>query len=419
MAGKPLPVTSPSGKNDQSDRVATGQIHLHRDRRNWGCTPRPSSPGKTVQRLPSISSNPRRATSPPQEVKIGTCPFPAKHGGGRPPRDVEVDCCGWASRFAAGVVYLQSSRLSVKRGLAHRRSKLLLRESGRRFDDPTIVRCTRESPACRGPRDNAADEVLTRLIEDKLIREVSYEEYRDKVRDVYDGPQGAMLATCSMLSLHTPLGDRLFRERKFDLRGAASILDVGSGAGQIAKHLLKYADPDAGITCFDLSHEMLRRARQRLKSDRPRFVVADLTPLPFADGSFDCVTCGYVLEHLPDPRVGPGRTGPRDDARRRMLLLTTEDNFFGAWTSRMWCCRTYNRQELRRICEELGLDVATRNSGSPGCTRSSAPAESASRSSKSPPNERVAVGRSTPTGGGCSTGGGGAESLAARAGNRR
>ena len=39
----------------------------------------------------------------------------------------------------------------------------------------------------------------------------------------------------------------------------------------------------------------------------------------------------------------------------RMLLLTTEDNFSGAWTSRVWCCRTYNRQELMRLCESLRL----------------------------------------------------------------
>jgi hypothetical protein len=38
-----------------------------------------------------------------------------------------------------------------------------------------------------------------------------------------------------------------------------------------------------------------------------------------------------------------------------MLLLTTEDNFSGAWTSRVWCCRTYNRHELKRVCESLGL----------------------------------------------------------------
>ena len=103
-----------------------------------------------------------------------------------------------------------------------------------------------------------------------------------------------------MLSGHLALGERLLRERKFDLRGAKQILDVGSGAGQIAQHLLKYADLDASLTCFDLSFEMLRRARNRLKSSVPQHLVADLTRLPFADGAFDCVTCGYVLEHLPN-----------------------------------------------------------------------------------------------------------------------
>jgi ubiquinone/menaquinone biosynthesis C-methylase UbiE len=202
---------------------------------------------------------------------------------------------------------------------------------------------------------NRSKKVFNRLLEHRLIGRVSFEEYRRKVQHVYDGPQGAILAACSLMSLHTPLGERLFRTRKFDLRGATSILDVGSGAGQLAHHVLKYADPGSRITCFDLSHEMLRRARLRLKSPRPQFVVADLTRLPFPDASFDRVTCGYVLEHLPDPRLGLSELARVMMPGARMLLLTTEDNFSGAWTSRIWCCRTYNRQELSRICEGLGL----------------------------------------------------------------
>jgi ubiquinone/menaquinone biosynthesis C-methylase UbiE len=198
--------------------------------------------------------------------------------------------------------------------------------------------------------------VFNRLVENRLIGRVSYEEYREKVRDVYDGPQGAILAACSLLSLHAPLGAKLFRQRKFDLRGVRRVLDVGSGAGQIAKHLLKYSDPRAEIICFDLSPEMLRRARQRLHSDRPRFVVGDLTRLPFADGSFDCATCGYVLEHLPDARLGLSELARVLTPGARMLLLTTEDTFSGAWTSRMWCCRTYNRRELAEVCRSVGLD---------------------------------------------------------------
>ena len=196
---------------------------------------------------------------------------------------------------------------------------------------------------------------ILKLLENDLISRVSYEQYREKVRDVYGGPQGALLATASLLSLHIHLGDRLLRERKFDLRGAKHILDVGSGAGQIAKHLLKYSDPGAQITCIDLSRQMLRRARTRLKSGVPSFVAADLSALPFADASFDGVTCGYVLEHLPDPRKGLAELARVMQPGGRMFLLTTEDNFSGAWTSRLWCCRTYNRQELMRLCESLGL----------------------------------------------------------------
>ncbi|HQU43753.1 MAG TPA: methyltransferase domain-containing protein, partial [Pirellulales bacterium] len=136
----------------------------------------------------------------------------------------------------------------------------------------------RKPPKKRSHSDRRSKrKVLNKIVENDLIRRVSFEEYRDKVRDVYDGPQGALLATCSLLSLHLTFGERLIRERKFDVHGARQILDVGSGAGQIAKHLLKYADRGARLTCFDLSYSMLRRARSRLKSSLPDHLVADVT----------------------------------------------------------------------------------------------------------------------------------------------
>jgi 2-polyprenyl-3-methyl-5-hydroxy-6-metoxy-1,4-benzoquinol methylase len=194
-----------------------------------------------------------------------------------------------------------------------------------------------------------------RLVEDDTIRRVSLDEYQAKVKDVYGGPQGAMLAVASTVSLHLPLTERLFRSRKFDLTGMNSILDVGSGAGQLAQHLIKYGDPGTQITCIDLSQPMLRRARNRLKGGDPAYVTADLSALPFADESFDGVTCGYVLEHLPDPKVGLTELARVMKHGGRMFLLTTEDSFSGAWTSRIWCCQTYNRKELMRLCESLNL----------------------------------------------------------------
>lgn len=219
---------------------------------------------------------------------------------------------------------------------------------------PTLLRRrkSRRSPAVR---EKKRRRMLQRLLENKFIREVSYEKYRAKVRDVYDGPKGAILSTASALSLHTSLGNRMLKRRKFDLRGVQRVLDVGSGAGQIARHVIKYADPGAHITCVDLSFEMLRRARRRVGLRRVEHLAADLTRLPFCDASFDCVTCGYVLEHLPEARLGLAEMARVLEPGGRVLLLTTEDNFSGAWTSRFWCCRTYNRQELRAACEELGL----------------------------------------------------------------
>jgi ubiquinone/menaquinone biosynthesis C-methylase UbiE len=196
---------------------------------------------------------------------------------------------------------------------------------------------------------------FNRIVENDFIDRVSADEYRDKIKDVYGGRKGALLATASKVSLHMKFGRRLIRSRKFDLRGMRSILDVGSGAGQIAGHLLEFADHNAQITCTDLSHEMLRRARNRLKSPRPAFVVADVTSLPFADGSFDGITCGYVLEHVPEPEKGLSEMARVLRTGGRLLLLTTEDNFSGAWTSRFWYCRTYNRRELMELCQSLGL----------------------------------------------------------------
>ena len=63
----------------------------------------------------------------------------------------------------------------------------------------------------------------------------------------------------------------------------------------------------------------------------------------------------FLLEHLPEARPGLAELSRVMKPGGRMLLLTTEDNFSGAWTSRFWCCRTYNRKELFHTSQDLGL----------------------------------------------------------------
>ncbi len=97
------------------------------------------------------------------------------------------------------------------------------------------------------------------------------------------------------------------------------------------------------------------RARKKLKSHRPAYVAGDLMRMPFAEESFDCVTCGWVIEHLPDPRPGLMEIGRVLKPGGRALILATEDTVLGSLVSRTWKCRTYNRKELETACGECGV----------------------------------------------------------------
>jgi ubiquinone/menaquinone biosynthesis C-methylase UbiE len=209
------------------------------------------------------------------------------------------------------------------------------------------------TPAREGRRSPRG--ALRRLVEFRGISGLPLQQYRRRIRHLYDGPAGAVLVLGSLISLHEPLVGRMFRRRSFDVSGCSSILDVGSGAGQILGHLLKRTNPAARLVAFDLSHHMLRRARARLHSARPGYVVGDVTQLPFADAAFDCITCGWVIEHLPDPVPGLRELSRVLQPGGRMLLLATEDTLPGLVVSRAWKCRTYNRRELRTACDEAGL----------------------------------------------------------------
>ncbi|MBL8817581.1 MAG: class I SAM-dependent methyltransferase [Planctomyces sp.] len=202
----------------------------------------------------------------------------------------------------------------------------------------------------------SAKRQMRRIAEFRGIRKQSLGQYQSTVRRLYDGPRGAVLKFSSIISLHEPLMGALFRSRRFDASRFNRILDVGSGAGQIIRHLLATANPTAEIVGFDLSYEMLKRARERLASSRPSFVAADMMAMPFRDESFDCITCGYVLEHIPDPLPGLSEFARVLRPGGIVLLLATEDSLSGLLTSHTWKCRTFSRDELRAACATVGFE---------------------------------------------------------------
>ena len=76
------------------------------------------------------------------------------------------------------------------------------------------------------------------------------------------------------------------------------LLDVGCGTGYLFELLL--AQREAEYHGLDLSPEMLKMAEAKFNG-RVALVEGSADRLPYADDSFDVVTCIQSFHHYPDP----------------------------------------------------------------------------------------------------------------------
>ena len=219
-------------------------------------------------------------------------------------------------------------------------------------------------PSSGPPQENHPQTARKRPDQPGQLRAISRQGAR-RLRRPARGPAGHGQPA---VAAHPPGRPAAARTEVRPARRQGTFSDVGSGAGQIAKHLLKYADADASITCCDLSPEMLRRGRARLKSTaaaptwRPTWCACPLptaasTASPAATCWSTCPMLGLACREL--ARVmRPGRPDAAADHRGQ---------FLGRWTSRFWCCRTYNRASSIAPARSWGW-CGRKSSGSPACT---------------------------------------------------
>lgn len=93
--------------------------------------------------------------------------------------------------------------------------------------------------------------------------------------------------------------DVRWRKRVIELariRNNASLLDLGTGTGDIAREALSQF-PQARIVAADFTHEMMRVGK---KAGALSFSTADALRLPFNDFSFDAVVSGFLMRNVID-----------------------------------------------------------------------------------------------------------------------
>ena len=108
-----------------------------------------------------------------------------------------------------------------------------------------------------------------------------------------------------------------------------TVLELATGTGLIAKHIVRYADH---IEATDASQEMIEQAKQGVKSAKLYFSVKDMFHLPYADQSFDVVIVVNALHIVPEPEkaLSEIRRVLKDDGVLIAPTFTHADNaFFG------------------------------------------------------------------------------------------
>lgn len=161
-------------------------------------------------------------------------------------------------------------------------------------------------------------------------------------------------------------------------RGAFTGLDVGIGAGDFIRFARAHVGVCIAWTGVDLSLDALQIAQESTPAE---LLCAAGQCLPFADASFDVVTCLHTLHHLDPPQAGLLLGECVRVARRRVVVLDLARGYFalvGAWlltrgSSRnrltradgvRSVLRAYTPDEVRALAQSAGLrEVCVRRHG--------------------------------------------------------
>jgi demethylmenaquinone methyltransferase / 2-methoxy-6-polyprenyl-1,4-benzoquinol methylase len=131
---------------------------------------------------------------------------------------------------------------------------------------------------------------------------VPREEKARRVRGVFDSVAARYDLMNDLMSGGTHRLWKRFTLALANLRPGQRALDVAGGSGDLAAGLARQVGARGLVVLSDINAAMLARGRDRLIDEgfvgNVACVQADAERLPFADGTFDCITIGFGLRNL-------------------------------------------------------------------------------------------------------------------------
>ncbi|MDJ0906967.1 MAG: bifunctional demethylmenaquinone methyltransferase/2-methoxy-6-polyprenyl-1,4-benzoquinol methylase UbiE [Woeseiaceae bacterium] len=92
-----------------------------------------------------------------------------------------------------------------------------------------------------------------------------------------------------------------------DVRPGQAVLDLAGGTGDLAAKFAAKVGPEGHVVLADINAAMLEEGRRRLVdrgvAANTSIAQVDAENLPFADGSFDCITIAFGLRNVTDKDV--------------------------------------------------------------------------------------------------------------------
>ena len=133
-------------------------------------------------------------------------------------------------------------------------------------------------------------------------QQVPVDEKVGRVRQVFDSVASRYDLMNDLMSLGV---HRIWKRQTVALAGVRrgqQVLDLASGTGDLPERFAGIVGADGAVVMSDINAAMLTQGRDRL-IDKGRvgnlhFALANAERLPFASGSFDCVTIGFGLRNV-------------------------------------------------------------------------------------------------------------------------